>query len=84
MRTVEFHIEDIQSYIIDNAVDGFSFERAVGYLSTWSPTSYPLVRIWSDRDGDIIATYHKASDEPPGYVIGGVYNHEVHCYSFHS
>lgn len=68
-------------------------QEALGYLSTWSPTSYDKVDIYwtvGDRsdptfDGaEFTATYKDSERLDRVYVIGAIWHCAERCFSFHS
>ena len=80
MRTVKISLPD--NFPQDSAT-----RVAIGYFSTWSTASYPVVSIYPDRYGsnrDMVAIYRNAPEGEPLYVIGAVWEREQERYSFHS
>jgi hypothetical protein len=81
MRNVELNFDaDELTDLCEVGPD--KIERALGYLSTWGFSRFPLVRILRDREKtDFIAHYFN-EDGNWGYTIGAVW-HGDH-YGFHS
>jgi hypothetical protein len=69
--------------LIENT-DGRKVYEAIGYLSTWSPISYPICEITISGDEfEMTAVYYNAErDYTRRAVIGAVW-HEDH-FGFHS
>jgi hypothetical protein len=93
MRTIKLNIPDGFEYVTENHLDGFAFERAIGYLTTWGLSGYPSVWIFPDGSGDMVANYFRTEPElnsygypatRPDYQLGAIYDHEAKSYSFHS
>lgn len=86
-RTVTIHsdfttIAEQAQKLIDRGAThpGPEIERAIGYLSTWSLSTYPTVDIFVDSDGDMTAPY--ARPDGAGYMIAAVWNGSR--FGFHS
>jgi hypothetical protein len=59
--------------------------EAIGYLSLWNWSTYPIVSILLAGEAgnmELTAFYRKERGEPAGYVIGAVW-HDGH-FGFHS
>ena len=81
MRTVEIHLEPEDQKAIAEITTHHRLQEAIGYLSSWSISSYPLVKIWPDGNGDLVADYFDECGALK-YVIGAIW-HGDH-YGFHS
>lgn len=84
-RTIQLLLSPEDLIEIAQALPGHNYKpvwEAIGYLTSWAPASYPIVRIYRDGNGpDLTAVYLKANCELD-YVIGAVW-HDDH-YGFHS
>lgn len=87
MRTIQINFDSAAlNEMCDNA-DTQEVRKAIGYLSSWCPDSFPIVDIFRDTKTDLMAVYRKRPYEQgdlPGYVIGGIWDSGSQSYSFHS
>ena len=79
MRTIELHLDE-ERIKHDNREQ---LSAAIGYLAYWACQAFQNVRIYNDRDNDLIA-YYKNTDTGRSYVIGAVWREASNEYSFHS
>lgn len=84
MRTVEIFIDaEHLEKTYDAVGDRAPVLTAIGYLSQWNTTGYPICHIFGeDNDTDLLALYHKEASGKVEYVIAAVWNGS--SYGFHS
>lgn len=84
MRTVSHMYDADQLQKLIENTDGRKVYEAMGYLSLWSPITYPICEISISGDSyELFAVYYTAEREyERRYVIGAVW-HDDH-FGFHS
>lgn len=89
MRTTQIHLTQEQLDSLCAVMSSSEVFSALGYLSTWSQSAYPIVDIYHDGKHELLACYRKqpwvqGSGEAPGYVICAVPDLSIQKFSFHS
>jgi len=67
---------------LDDSILSKEAQYAIGRLSVWAGSKYPIVRIFNDGKTDFVATYHDVNGRLL-YTIGAVLRDNGE-YSFHS
>ena len=87
-RTVNHHFDAGKLESLAETTSMAEVYRALGYLSAWNMTGYPVVDLaicgepTDSEPMEILAYYRKEAGAVPGYVIGAVWNGER--FGFHS
>lgn len=65
-------------------VNTLELYQALGYLSTWSLSSYDVLSIYHDHNKEDLIAHYQHSGSGKTYVIGAIWDSKTKTYSFHS